>query len=151
MGAKVLRNSWERNMDVKSKETSKLRAAKHDPKPDLLASTPRKSTSSERLPSKEENKIQTSSKSSKEENKVQISSKKVTVDGTMDDQDRSNEQRISVGKKSSGDLVNSGNPRNLVKVPLNNKKLTEGSVSWASLPSSLAKLGKVCILLLLRS
>ncbi|XP_015886595.3 uncharacterized protein LOC107421786 [Ziziphus jujuba] len=145
MGAKALRKSWEGNMDVKSKETSKLRAAKHDPKPDIRASTPRKSTSSERLPSKEENKFRISAKSSKEENKVQISSKKVTVNGTMNDQDRSNKQRISVGKKSSGDLVNSGVPGNLVKVPLNNKKLTEGSVSWASLPSSLAKLGKQVI------
>ncbi|KAH7524741.1 hypothetical protein FEM48_Zijuj06G0151600 [Ziziphus jujuba var. spinosa] len=132
-------------MDVKSKETSKLRTAKHDPKPDLRASTPRKSTSSERLPSKEENKIQISAKPSKEENKVQISWKKVTANGSMDDQDRSNKQRISVGKKSSGDLVNSGIPGNLVKVPLNNKKLTEGSVSWASLPSSLAKLGKLAM------
>lgn len=38
MGAKALRKSWEGNMDVKSRETSKLRAAKHDPKPDLRIS-----------------------------------------------------------------------------------------------------------------
>lgn len=74
-----------------------------------------------------------------------ISAKKVTANGTLDDQDRSNKQRIPVGRKSSGDLVNSGIPGSLVKVPLNNRKLTE-NVSWASLPSSLAKLGKVYIL-----
>lgn len=104
---------------------------------------PRKSTSGERLPSKVENKIQTSAKSFKEENKVPISKKKVIANGTLDGEDRSNKQRISVGKKSSGELVNSGIPGSLVKIPINNRKLTEGSASWASLPSSLAKLGKV--------
>lgn len=38
MGAKALRKSWEGNMDVKSRETSKLRAAKHDAKPDVCIS-----------------------------------------------------------------------------------------------------------------
>lgn len=38
MGAKALRKSWEGNMDVKNRETSKLRAAKHDPKPDVRIS-----------------------------------------------------------------------------------------------------------------
>ncbi|KAM6545920.1 hypothetical protein CsatB_026656 [Cannabis sativa] len=142
MGAKALRKSWEGNMEIKGRESSKLRGAKLDLKSDLRISTPRKGTSSERLLSKEDNKTHTSVKSSKEENKVQMPTKKVTANGALDDQNRSDKQRISAGRKSTGDLPNNGIPGNLVKVPVNNRKLTEGSVSWASLPSSLAKLGK---------
>lgn len=94
------------------------------------------------MPSKEENKVQLI-KSAKEDNKVQTSTKKGTGNGTMDDQSRSDKLRISVGKKSSVELGNNGFPGNLVKVPLNSRKLTEASLSWASLPSSLSKLGKV--------
>ncbi|KAK1577867.1 hypothetical protein Q3G72_025501 [Acer saccharum] len=141
-GAKALRKSWEGNLEVKTRENSKLRAAKHDPRLDARStSAPRKSTSSERLPSKEENKHQISTKSSKEDNKVQISSKKVTSNGVLDDQEKPNKQRMSIGRKS-GELNNNGFPGNLVKVPINSKRLTDGSVSWSALPSSLAKLGK---------
>ncbi|KAJ6690940.1 DUF936 FAMILY PROTEIN [Salix koriyanagi] len=86
LGAKALRKSWEGNLEVKHGENSKLRAASHDSKPEARSiSTPRKSTSSERLPSKEDYRDQ---------------------------------------------------------VSINSRRLTEGSVSWSSLPSSLAKLGK---------
>lgn len=34
LGAKALRKSWEGTMEVKHRENSKLRAAKHDPKPE---------------------------------------------------------------------------------------------------------------------
>lgn len=142
LGAKALRKSWEGNMEVKGRESSKLRSAKIDPKPDLRISTPRRSTSSEKMPSKEENKNRISVKSSKEENKVQMSTKKVSTNGTLDDQNRLDKHRTSVGKKSPGELANNGIPGNFVKVPINSRKLTEASVSWASLPSSLAKLGK---------
>ncbi|RVW20728.1 hypothetical protein CK203_110780 [Vitis vinifera] len=46
------------------------------------------------------------------------------------------ESKVRMSTQSSND------DRNLVKVFLNSKRLTEGSVSWSSLPSSLAKLGK---------
>ncbi|PQQ17008.1 uncharacterized protein Pyn_31104 [Prunus yedoensis var. nudiflora] len=139
LGAKALRKSWEGNMEVKNRESSKLRTTTHDPKQEVRMSAPRKCTSSERLLSKEENKIQMSAKSLKEESKVQMSTKKVTANGTLGDQDRSNKQRV-VGKKSTD--ANNGFPGNLVKVSLNNRKLTDGSFPWASLPSSVAKLGK---------
>ncbi|OMP06291.1 hypothetical protein COLO4_08221 [Corchorus olitorius] len=100
---------------------------------------PRKSTSSEKLLSKEENKLQTSTRSLKEESKFQVSTKK--TNGTLDDQDRQNKPRTHVGKKS-GDQSSNGGLGNLVKVPINSKRLTEGSVSWGSLPSSLSQLGK---------
>ncbi|KAB2622883.1 hypothetical protein D8674_025065 [Pyrus ussuriensis x Pyrus communis] len=140
MGAKSLRKSWEGNMEVNTKESSKVRATSHDAKLDVRMSAPRKSISTERLPPREDNKMQISAKSLKEESKVQTSTKKVTTNGTLSDQDRSNKLRVSVGKKSS-DVANNGFPGNLVKVSLNNRKLTDG-VPWASLPSSVAKLGK---------
>ncbi|XP_068318030.1 uncharacterized protein [Pyrus communis] len=140
MGAKSLRKSWEGNMEVNTKESSKVRATSHDAKLDGRMAAPRKSISTERLPPKEDNKTQISAKSLKEESKVQTSTKKVTTNGTLSDQDRSNKLRVSVGKKSS-DVANNGFPGNLVKVSLNNRKLIEG-VPWASLPSSVAKLGK---------
>ncbi|KDP43890.1 hypothetical protein JCGZ_20900 [Jatropha curcas] len=143
LGAKALRKSWEGNVEVKNRENSKLRAAKHDPKPEARSiSAPRKSFSGERLPSKEDNKSRLSAKSSKEENRNPISTKKVSSNGNLDDHEKSNKLRTSVGKKSSGDLGNNGFPGNLVKVAVNSRKLTEGNVTWSSLPSSLAKLGK---------
>ncbi|KAB2621026.1 hypothetical protein D8674_042157 [Pyrus ussuriensis x Pyrus communis] len=140
LGAKALRKSWEGNMEVKTKESSKVRATAHDSKLDVRMSAPRKSISTERLPYKEDNRTQISAKSLKEESKVQTSTKKVTANGTLSDLDRSSKLRVSVGKKSS-DVTSNGFPGNLIKVSLNNRKLTDG-VPWASLPSSVAKLGK---------
>lgn len=79
---------------------------------------------------------------SKGEIKVQLSAKRVSAYGTWGDEEKPCKQ-TSAGKKSSGDVSNNGLPGNLVKVSLNSRRLTEGNVSWASLPSSLAKLGKV--------
>ncbi|KAA8531432.1 hypothetical protein F0562_006215 [Nyssa sinensis] len=137
-GPKALRKSWEGNMDVKTRESPKLRVTKHELKPEARSSSvPRKSVS-DRLPSKELNKFHISTKSSKDENKVQESTKRVAANGDLD---KSNKQRTSVGKKLSGE-TNHGLPGNLVKVSFNNRRLTDGSISWASLPSSLAELGK---------
>lgn len=98
--------------------------------------TPRKSVS-EKLPSKEDK----SSKSTREESKVNVSVKKAS-NGDMPDIVKAS-ARTSVGKKSSGEATNHGLPGNLVKVSVSNRRLTDASVSWTSLPSSLAKLGKV--------
>lgn len=62
--------------------------------------------------------------------------------GMLDDQEKPNKPRTYVGKKS-GELTNNAALGNLVKVPINSKRLTDGSVSWVSLPSSLSRLGKV--------
>lgn len=90
------------------------------------------------MPSKEDGKAQGSSKISK----AQTSVKKVVANGSPESQEKLSKPRISVGKKSS-ELSANGLPGNLVKVPISSKKVTEASVHWASLPSSLAKLGKV--------
>ncbi|KAG4967132.1 hypothetical protein JHK87_032783 [Glycine soja] len=141
LGAKALRKSWEGNMEVKKKDTSKLRAAKCDPKPEVRGSTPRRSTSSEKFPSKEESKMQPQTKSSKEEHKTQTSIKRVIVSGTMEEQEKPSKQRVPVGKKLS-EASNNGFPGNLVKVSPSSRKVTDASVPWASLPSSIAKLGR---------
>ncbi|KAJ8755500.1 hypothetical protein K2173_019298 [Erythroxylum novogranatense] len=142
LGAKALRKSWEGNMEVKNKEISKKTTAKLASKLETRSiSAPRKSTSSEKLPSREDNKAQISAKAFKEDMKIHISNKKVTSNGHLDDQEKSNKPRMSIGKKSLGELANNG-LGNLVKVSTTNKRLTEGIVSWNSLPSSLSKLGK---------
>ncbi|KAG8481302.1 hypothetical protein CXB51_026074 [Gossypium anomalum] len=142
LGAKALRKSWEGNLEVKGRDHSKPRASKHDIKQESRSSSvPRKSTSSEKLLPKEENKLQTSTRSLKEESKSPVSTKKVMPNGMLDEQEKPNKPRTYIGKKS-GDLSSNGGLGNLVKVPINSKRLTDGSVSWGSLPSSLSKLGK---------
>ncbi|RVW88574.1 hypothetical protein CK203_032979 [Vitis vinifera] len=142
LGPKALRKSWEGSIEVKNRETSKPRATKHELKPETRSSSvPRKNLLSDRLPSKEESKVRMSTQSSKDDSKAQMSIKKMNGNGALDDVEKSNKQRSAVGKKSS-EVNNHGLPGNLVKVFPNSKRLTEGSVSWSSLPSSLAKLGK---------
>ncbi|KAE8646720.1 uncharacterized protein LOC101214568 [Cucumis sativus] len=141
VGAKALRKSWEGNMETKRRDNSMLRASKLDPKPEARVTTPRRSTSSDKLPSREESRIQVPGKTSKDDHSVQASSKKNAINGELDNQERSSRQKSSSGRKSSSSDA-AGFPGNLVKIPLSNKRLNEGSVSWASLPSSLAKLGK---------
>lgn len=101
---------------------------------------PRKSVG-ERLPTKEDSKM-APSKSTREESKINASSKKGSINGDEPDIVKT-PARTSVGKKSYGEVANNGFPGNLVKVSVGNRRLTDASVSWASLPSSLAKLGKV--------
>lgn len=137
LGAKALRKSWEGNIEVKSANL-KPKASRYDPEQEVRsASAPRKSTSSERLQSRDENRT----KSSKDENKNQTSARKSFSNGNSNEQDKPNKPRASVGKKSP-ELANNGLPANLVKVPISSRRLTEGSVSWSALPSSLGKLGK---------
>ncbi|CAI9761657.1 unnamed protein product [Fraxinus pennsylvanica] len=140
LGPKALRKSWEGNMDVKGRESPILEVNRHNLKPDARStSVPRKSIS-KRLPSKEENKA-ISSKSSIDDNKATASVKKASA--SRDSVDFGNSTaRKSVEKKLSGEVANHGLPGNFIKVSSSNRRLTDGSVSWSSLPSSLIKLGK---------
>ncbi|CAI9777050.1 unnamed protein product [Fraxinus pennsylvanica] len=139
LGPKALRKSWEGNMDVKGRESPRLKVNKHVQKPEVRStSVPRKLTS-ERLPSKEEIKVE-SSKSSWEENKANASVKKASTNADLAN-NKSTAQRVSPAKKS-GESANHGFPGNLVKVSLSKSKLTDGTISCASLPSSIVKLGK---------
>lgn len=141
MGAKALRKSWEGTVEVNTRDSSKTRVAtKFDPKPEV--STPRRrSIAYEKLTSKEEGKIQAPTRLSKEQHKTQTSIKKASANGTMEEPEKSSKQRISLGKKSA-EVSNSGLPGNLVKVSLSNRKVTDASIQWASLPSSISKIGR---------
>lgn len=142
LGSKALRKSWEGNMETKGRESPKLRPTKLEIKPEPRStSAPRRKSMSERLPSREESKLQNLTKQTEEENKHQIPIKKTAARGDLDNMDKS-KQRTSLGKKVSGENVNNGLQANFVKVSLANRRLTDGSVAWATLPSSLAKLGK---------
>ncbi|KAI3692731.1 hypothetical protein L6452_32553 [Arctium lappa] len=133
-GHKALRKSWEGSMDVR---TPRLDINKKNSKPEAWStSTSRKSTS-ERMPSKEESNKVTSivkKSSSKEESKVQTPEKRVTTT-TRDlvDHDHSSKQKSSAGVSYPG---------NMIKVSLSNRRLTDTSGSWSSLPLSIGKLGK---------
>ncbi|KAJ4915080.1 hypothetical protein Rs2_00630 [Raphanus sativus] len=138
-GAKALRKSWEGNLDIRGSDSSRLKVAKRDSTPDSRSLTgPRKSTSSEKLPSKQE-RANVFAKSSKEQSKTQ-STKKVETAGVVDTKDKTSKPKsTSVGKKSTGE---NGLPGNLVKVPVNSKRLASATVQWGSLPSSLSRLGQ---------
>ncbi|KAJ0237746.1 Uncharacterized protein HA466_0246670 [Hirschfeldia incana] len=135
-GAKALRKSWEGNLDIRTSDSSRLKLSKRDSTPDSRSLTgPRKSTSSEKLPSKQE-RANVFAKSSKEPSKTQ-STKKVETADTKDK--TSKPKSTSVAKKSTAE---NGLPGNLVKVPVNSKRLASATVQWNSLPSSLSRLGQ---------
>eukprot|EP00268_Persea_americana_P005715 TRINITY_DN11947_c1_g1_i3.p1 TRINITY_DN11947_c1_g1~~TRINITY_DN11947_c1_g1_i3.p1 ORF type:complete len:716 (+),score=181.90 TRINITY_DN11947_c1_g1_i3:430-2577(+) len=114
-GPKALRRSWEGNVDIKGRES-------------LSSRVPRKNPTS------------VDKSSSKEDNKVEMPAKKSNTNGALNVPEKSSKQAF-VGKKSL-EVPNNGNPGNLVKVATNNRRWTDGSVSWASLPPALSKLGK---------
>lgn len=105
-----------------------------------MVQVPRKSTSEK--PAYKEDNRGILAKSSKEENKVQTSLKKISANGEPVDAEKSSKQKTSMGRKLPGE-VNNGLGENLVKVAVSNRTLADGNVAWSSLPSSLAKIGKV--------
>lgn len=78
----------------------------------------------------------------KEDCKIQSPVNKGITSAAEDDSEKSAKHKTSVVKKLPKSC-NSLNLANLVKVVPTNRKWTDGSISWASLPSSLVKLGKV--------
>nr|XP_010930255.1 uncharacterized protein LOC105051480 isoform X1 [Elaeis guineensis]XP_029122416.1 uncharacterized protein LOC105051480 isoform X1 [Elaeis guineensis] len=128
-GPKVLRKSWEGNVELKGRDNSNPRAAKSETKPEARStSVPRrKPTTNEKLLPKEDNKVQTPARKS-------------NASAILED-DRPNKQPAPVIRRTS-EATHNTSFGNLVKVVPSSRKWTDGSVSWASLPSSLAKLGK---------
>ncbi|XP_068646646.1 uncharacterized protein [Aristolochia californica] len=129
VGPKALRKSWEGSVEVKGRENSNPRAARPSKSDSHSTSAPKKKP-------EPNDKVST-----KEVNRVQTPTKKDNMNGIVDDPEKVTKPRVSLAKRSSGDVANGAVPWNLVKVSTG-KRLTDGSVSWASLPSSLAKLGK---------
>ncbi|XP_077227231.1 GPI-anchored adhesin-like protein, putative (DUF936) [Tasmannia lanceolata] len=130
LGPKALRKSWEGSVEMKGRENSTPRAVKPNVKSDARSSSvpSKKSTVNDKLPFKEDS-------------KVQVPTKNGSVNGALDDPDKSTKRRASLEKRTS-EVANNGIPGNLVKVVTNNRKWTDDSVPWASLPPSLVKLGK---------
>ncbi|CAL9754004.1 unnamed protein product [Musa acuminata subsp. burmannicoides] len=130
LGPKALRKSWEGHMESKGRDSSTLKAAKLERRSESRStSAPRqKSSTNEKLLPKDDSKIQTPVK-------------KGIVSAAAEDSDKTVKHRPPVLRKSS-ETTNGPNLVNLVKVVPSNRKWTDGSVSWQTLPSSLAKLGK---------
>ncbi|RRT51332.1 hypothetical protein B296_00051171 [Ensete ventricosum] len=132
---KTLRKSWEGNVVVKRRGSSTTKIAKLEMRTESRSAShvivnlqaPRqKSSMDEKLLPKEECKIQSPVT-------------KGITSAAEDDCEKSAKHKTSVVKKS----CNSLNLANLVKVVPTSRKRTDDSISWASLPSSLVKLGKL--------
>ncbi|KFK43187.1 hypothetical protein AALP_AA1G091200 [Arabis alpina] len=136
-GAKALRKSWEG--DIRSSDSSRMKLTRRDLTPDSRGLTaPRKSTSSEKLPAKQD-RASIFAKSLKEPNKIQ-STKKVETTRILDTKDRTSKPRSTLIEKKS--TSENGLPGNLVKVPVSGKRLAAANIQWNSLPSSLSRLGQ---------
>ncbi|XP_072964574.1 uncharacterized protein [Typha angustifolia] len=130
LGPKALRKSWEGNMDIKGRGNSNAKSAKVQ-----KHSETRSSSASQGKPPTDEK------LSHKENNKVQSHLKKSTANASSDDSDKSMKRQSPIVRKTS-DAANNPNFANLVKIVPSSKRLTDASISWAALPSSLTKLGK---------
>ncbi|CAL9206344.1 unnamed protein product [Musa hybrid cultivar] len=125
-----LRKSWVEKVEAKGWDSSTLKAAK------LETRSKSKSTSAPQQKSSTNEKLLT-----KKDSKIQTTMKKNNAKAATDDSDRSAKRRLSVIKKSS-ETATSLNLADFVKVVPTNRKWTDSSVSWSSLPSSLVELGK---------
>ncbi|KAL0651034.1 hypothetical protein Bca4012_093725 [Brassica carinata] len=96
-GAKALRKSWEGNLDIRSSDS---------------INAPRKSTSSEKLPSKQE-RANVFAKSSNEHSKTQPTK----TSGIVDTRDKQSKPKSTSKDKKSKSTAENGLPGNLVKIP----------------------------------
>ncbi|KAG6525655.1 uncharacterized protein LOC122046982 [Zingiber officinale] len=127
LGPKALRKSWEGNLDTRGRHTSTSKCGKPTAKSESRsASAPRQKSS------KNETSL------AKEDSKLQTPTKKVIANGPGEDSDKVAKQS-HVSKKPS---ETSNSLSNFVKVETTKRNWTDDSISWQSLPSSLAKLGK---------
>lgn len=91
------------------------------------------------MPNKQE-RANVFARSSKEHNKI-LSTKKVETTGILDTKDKTSRPKSKSVEKNS--IADNGLPGNLVKVPVNGKRLAAGNIQWSSLPSSLSRMGQV--------
>lgn len=124
-GPKTLRKSWEGTLELRSKEKPSSKRVKEDPKPDLRPSV----SLNKKSPGN-------SKSSPKDCNSGALPSKTVTAF------EPTKSATNSTSKKPIASSSDCNVPCNLVKAVVHSKRWTDGSVSWASLPSTLVKLGK---------
>ncbi|VAI34676.1 unnamed protein product [Triticum turgidum subsp. durum] len=131
-GPKALRRSWEGAVDTKGKNNSDSKTTKADRKPENRGPTTprRKPPVNEKVSHKDDSKIHNPARKSTS-----------SAPAPPVDADKVPKKHPPTLKRTSGGLSNP-NVTNLVKIPPNSKKLTDVGNSWASLPPSLAKLGK---------
>lgn len=131
-GPKSLRKSWEGNVETKGRDGSNPRTSKTEKKSEACSSS-----LSRRISMPVERQLP------KEDNRAPTPLKKGNLNAALENVDKSAKPRISNVKKTS-DVTNTNNisPGGLVKVSSSSKRWTDGSISWASLPQPLVKLGK---------
>lgn len=131
-GPKTLRRSWEGAVEIKSKSSGQRTGLKktpkemEQPKPDV---SPSPVTANKKSP--------VNIKSLPKESSSSVQPAKAAI---MDEPAKST--RSSISKKSTKASSDANIPCNLVKAVINNKKWTDGSISWATLNPTLVKLGK---------
>ncbi|XP_020676813.1 uncharacterized protein LOC110095560 [Dendrobium catenatum] len=131
-GPKSLRKSWEGNVETKGRDSSNPRPLKTEKKSEACSST-----FSRRLSMPVERQLP------KEDSRAQTPLKKGNLNEPLEDVNKSVKTRISNVKKTSDvTITNNISPGGLVKVSSSSKRLSDGSISWASLPLPLVKLGK---------
>ncbi|KAG6505166.1 hypothetical protein ZIOFF_037519 [Zingiber officinale] len=133
LGSKALRKSWAGNMEPKRRDSSTSKTTNFD----RITETRRASVPLQKLSTNR--KLAT-----KEDIKIQCPTKRSTTNTRADDSDKSSKKDTSKTKKPS-ETANTINLSNLVKVVPASKRWSDGTVSWASLPSSLSELGKVLL------
>ncbi|XP_074564176.1 uncharacterized protein LOC141820708 [Curcuma longa] len=133
LGSKALRKSWTGNTEPKRRDSSTSKTTNFDRITETRrASAPLQKLSTNRKPV------------TKEDIKIQCPTKRSPSNTRADDSDKSSKKNPSNTKKPS-ETTNSINLSNFVKVVPASKRWSDGTVSWASLPSSLSELGKVLL------
>ncbi|GAB2220064.1 hypothetical protein Drorol1_Dr00007707 [Drosera rotundifolia] len=133
LGPKGLRKSWEGNMSTNKQELKSSAAGR--------SSVSKRNSLSNERPSSNSDNIVGTPRLSKQDIKNPVPTKSIAKPGTSDDLENSSRQKDSTGRKSL-DATKGSFMGNLVKVSVSSRRLTEESVAWTSLPSSLSKLGK---------
>ncbi|XP_031479782.1 uncharacterized protein LOC116250298 [Nymphaea colorata] len=138
LGQKALRKSWEGVIELKGRETLGPKAVKKETRQDSRPSSvsSKKLAANGKSSSKEENSAPPSKKASTDK------TPQASTDKAPATPEKSSKPKTTLGKKVPGEGCSSTSPGNLVKIALNSRKLAENNISWASLPLSLAKLGK---------
>lgn len=132
LGSKGLRKSWEGKVETKGRDTSNTRPSKTEQKTEARNSSAsgRKSVSAEK-------------QVLKEEIRAQSPLKKGNLNAASEDADKLKKQRpFNIKKTLDISNTNCISLGSLVRVSSNSKRCTEGSITWASLPPSLVKVGK---------
>ncbi|CAA7405306.1 unnamed protein product [Spirodela intermedia] len=126
LGSRALRKSWEGSAETSGRDNPSSRKA------DAASS----SSVLQRKPTGEK-------PSSREDGKIQTPPRRGNVGGASGEPEKpARPPSLVEKKKKDPESASNGIPSNLVKFNHNNRRLTDGSTSWAQLPPALSRLGK---------